>query len=81
MSTVVKFVEPEHEAILRQYLDGKNVTLVFGKELQDALDAKDLGDGEEIDYEASTLYSDVIVEMAESKDHPAMLAALEPLTE
>ncbi|EGR3229389.1 hypothetical protein ACXHQ0_16455 [Vibrio antiquarius] len=75
MSTTVKFVKPEHEEILREYLDKSNVALVFGKELQEKLESKDIEDGEEVDYDPS-MSSDVIVEVVTTTEHPVMISAL-----
>ncbi|WP_347363873.1 hypothetical protein [Vibrio vulnificus] len=75
MSTTIKFVKPEHEEILRKYLDKSNVALVFGKELQEKLESKDIEDGEEVDYDPS-MNSDVIVEVVTTTEHPVMISAL-----
>ncbi|HDV5593716.1 TPA: hypothetical protein RI785_002434 [Vibrio cholerae] len=75
MSTTIKFVKPEHEEILREYLDKNNVALVFGKELQEKLESKDIEDGEEVDYDPS-MSSDVIVEVVTTTKHPVMISAL-----
>lgn len=54
MAATVKFVKPEHEEILRQYIptgDDEGVVLVFGKENQESLKEKEIEDQEFVPYD------------------------------
>lgn len=49
MSTTIRFVKPEHEEILRDYLADSGVSLIFGSDTQAHFEENDITDGDEID--------------------------------
>tara|TARA_B100002049_G_scaffold45730_1_gene31928 strand:+ start:20544 stop:20789 length:246 start_codon:yes stop_codon:yes gene_type:complete len=71
MSATLKFVKPEHEDILREYLDNEGVVLVFGKEAQQDAIKHGYEDNEELDGYDFGGEADIFVEKASNKSHNA----------
>lgn len=69
MSTIVRFVKPEHEEILRDYLSDDGVSLIFGQEAQKHFADHDIEDGDEVeDYDFGG-DADILVERVSTKEH------------
>ena len=72
MSATLKFVKPEHEDILREYLDQYGVILLFGEESQQkAMDHGYEDDDELVDYEFGGS-PDMSVEKVSHESHHAL---------
>lgn len=69
MSTTIRFVKPEHEEILRDYLADSGVSLIFGSDTQAHFEENDITDGDEInDYDFGG-EADIYVERVSTPEH------------
>lgn len=72
MSTTLKFVKPEHEDILREYLDQDGVILLFSEEAQQkAMDHGYENDDELVDYDFGG-NPDMVIEKVSYESHHAL---------
>lgn len=67
----VRFVKPEHVAIMRDYLgsnDGGAVVLIY-PEMQEAVAAQGVDDEDDVDYDFGGGDSDLQIDVIASKEH------------